>query len=199
MEPEKVFIFYSEHKQPEILDFYAEGIAYLKESEIDTDIVDIDEDKKKAREHDVITTPTIIVETNNETYSYLGLVDGMMHILTQDAYGMSVLHEIGFRDGKEVADRFEEEAGRNDIADAVTELDVESAEVATFDHDALTAELSLIPNDDEDQVKGVHNYVKAFLDGLFSELFDTSITIDEETCVLEGDDQCSMVISGNEK
>lgn len=200
MEPEKVFIFYSEHKQPEILDFYAEGIAYLKESEIDTDIVDIDEDKETAREHDVITTPTIIVKTNNETYSYLGLVDGMMHVLMQDAYGMSVLHEIGFREGKETVDRFaDDEDVRDDVADAVTELDVESADITTFDRDAQTVELALTPGADEEQLDGVHTYIKAFLNGLFSKLFDTSITIDEKTCVLEGDDQCSMVITGDDE
>jgi len=68
-----VRIFYSSTTEPELLVFYSDGISYLKDSNVDVQIIDISEEPDKAREFDVTTTPTVSVEKNGEIHKEFGV------------------------------------------------------------------------------------------------------------------------------
>ena len=70
-----VRIFYSSTTEPELMVFYSDGISYLQNSDVDVQIIDISEEPDKAREFDVITTPTVSVEKDGEIHKEFGVVD----------------------------------------------------------------------------------------------------------------------------
>ncbi len=77
----KVLIFYSSKTEPELLTFYADGLAYLKGHEIKMDVIDISEDMKKAKEFGVQSTPTVLIEMGGEViekYEVVGYLDGIL-------------------------------------------------------------------------------------------------------------------------
>ncbi|MBS3817833.1 MAG: hypothetical protein KGY76_09765 [Candidatus Thermoplasmatota archaeon] len=80
-EKPKVWIFYSSRTEPELLTFYADGLAYLKDHEIEMEVIDISEDTKKAKEFDVSSTPTVLIEKEGEVieeYEVISYLDGIL-------------------------------------------------------------------------------------------------------------------------
>ncbi len=69
-----VRIFYSSKTEPELLVFYADGISYLKDSDIDVKIIDVAEEPEEARKRDVNSTPFVLVEKNGEKQEEIGVV-----------------------------------------------------------------------------------------------------------------------------
>ncbi len=69
-----VRIFYSSTTDPELMVFYSDGISYLKDSDVELDIIDIAEEPEKAREFDITTTPTVLVEKDGEIHKEFGVV-----------------------------------------------------------------------------------------------------------------------------
>ena len=76
-----VWIFYSSTTEPELLTFYADGLAYLKDHNIGLEVIDISEDSKKAKEFGVTTTPTVLIEKNGvekERYEIVSYLNGVL-------------------------------------------------------------------------------------------------------------------------
>lgn len=69
-----VKIFYSSKTEPELLVFYADGISYLKDSDVDIRIVDTAEEPEEARKNEVSSTPVVMVEKNGEKQEEIGVV-----------------------------------------------------------------------------------------------------------------------------
>lgn len=69
-----VRVFYSSKTEPELLVFYADGISYLKDSDIDVKIIDIAEKPEEARKREVNSTPFVLVEENGEKQEEIGVV-----------------------------------------------------------------------------------------------------------------------------
>ena len=75
------WVFYSSRTEPELLTFYADGLAYLKDQGVELKIVDVAEDKEKAKEFDVRSTPTVILGRNGEElerYEVVSYLDGIL-------------------------------------------------------------------------------------------------------------------------
>ncbi|MFW5912814.1 MAG: hypothetical protein ACOCTL_05065 [Candidatus Hadarchaeota archaeon] len=78
----KVWIFYSPATEPELLAFYADGLAYLRDQEdIELEVVDIDESPGKTEEFDVKSTPTVLVEKAGEVIQREGVTSCLNGIL----------------------------------------------------------------------------------------------------------------------
>ncbi len=74
-------MFYSSKTEPELLTFYANGLAYLKEQEIDLEVVDTSEDKDKAKKYEIKTTPSVIIEKGEEIkkrYEVVSYLNGIL-------------------------------------------------------------------------------------------------------------------------
>lgn len=80
----KVWIFYSSKTEPELLVFYADGLAYLKDNDIEMKVVDIAEDPDTAREYDVTSTPTVLIEEEGEIEEEFGVVSYLNGILEKE-------------------------------------------------------------------------------------------------------------------
>ncbi len=77
----KVWIFYSSKTEPELLTFYADGLAYLKDHDIEMEVTDISEDSTKAKEFGVTITPTVLIEQEGEVieeYKVISYLDGIL-------------------------------------------------------------------------------------------------------------------------
>ncbi len=83
-EKPKVWIFYSSKTEPELLTFYADGLAYLKDHDIEMDVIDISEDAKKAKELGVSSTPTVLIEEEGEVKEQYEVVSYLNGILERD-------------------------------------------------------------------------------------------------------------------
>ena len=79
-----VRIFYSSMTEPEILVFYADGISYLEESDIDYEIIDVDEEPEIARKYKVKATPLVEIRTREGYYQRFGVVSYLKSILERD-------------------------------------------------------------------------------------------------------------------
>ena len=79
-----VWIFYSSKTEPELLTFYADGLAYLKDHGIRLEVIDISEDSKKAKEFDVKTTPTVLIEKGGEEQERYEIVSYLKGVLESD-------------------------------------------------------------------------------------------------------------------
>ncbi len=74
MNDKVVRIFYSSTTEPELLVFYSDGISYLKDSDVDVEIIDTSEEPEKAKEFDITTTPTVLVEKDGDIHKEFGIV-----------------------------------------------------------------------------------------------------------------------------
>lgn len=76
-----VWIFYSSKTEPELLTFYADGLAYLRQQDIEMKVIDISQDKEKTKEFEVKTTPTVIISRDGEElekYEVISYLDGIL-------------------------------------------------------------------------------------------------------------------------
>ncbi len=80
----KVWIFYSSRTEPELLTFYADGLAYLKDHEIGMEVIDISEDSEKAKEFGVTSTPTVLIEQEGEVIEEYEVISYLNGILERD-------------------------------------------------------------------------------------------------------------------
>lgn len=80
----KVWIFYSSKTETELLTFYADGLAYLRDQETELEIVDISENTNKAKKFDVKSTPTVLIEKEGKTKKLYEVVSYLNGILKKD-------------------------------------------------------------------------------------------------------------------
>lgn len=80
-EETSVWIFYSSKTEPELLTFYADGLAYLKDHDIEMEVVDVSKDSSKAKDFEVKSTPTVLLEEDGEVkerYEVVSYLDGIL-------------------------------------------------------------------------------------------------------------------------
>lgn len=192
----KVLIFYSSKSEPQLLDHYGDTLTYLQETDIEAEIIDVEEEKERAREHDVLSTPAVIVEREQETHRYIGIVDGLKPVLKEDIYGKTLLHQLGFKEGRRFArDHDLSDASKGVVKDALTSYlgeNITGLELTMFDPDDPAAELVVQPKAGEDT--GWHDTLEEFLGGVFTEVFDTGVMGAESECGLKDHDQCTFTV-----
>ncbi len=80
----KVWIFYSSSTEPELLTFYADGLAYLREQEIEMEVIDIAKEKEKAEKFEIKSTPTVLITENEEVIKRYQVVSYLRGILERE-------------------------------------------------------------------------------------------------------------------
>lgn len=198
----EVLIFYSSTTEPQLLDRYQESIAYLEESNIDTEVIDVAEKREQAQEHDVIATPTVIVRDGETEERHLGIIDGLKNVLEDDIYGQSLLHQIGFKEGREFAREHNlQGADRDTVEDTlhthVTAQGMQEVQLTAFDPEECTAEGTVTP-DPESESSIWHTKLEEFLGGVFTEVFNAGVMCAETQCADEGYDHCAFTVDQTE-
>ncbi|MDY6777053.1 MAG: hypothetical protein SVU32_00180 [Candidatus Nanohaloarchaea archaeon] len=198
----RVLIFYSSDEQPEILDFYEEALEYLDETGIENEVIDIAESAERARQHDILTTPAVVVESGDEVEKYTGIMEGLKDLLLDDLYGRSVLHEAGFKQGRQLAQEhglagLEDESKVEEVLNEFFTPGCDRVTLEAYDPDDQRARVALEPSD-SGHGKVVHEQFGAVLEGFFMEIFGTNDASEEAKCVREGDPHCEYVIKGVE-
>lgn len=179
MAERKVWIFYSSRTEPELLDFYSEGIEYLKQSDIDAEIVDITEDKDTAQEHGITATPVLLVKHGDETNKHFGVVSGLHQILQEDLYGRSILHKLGFKEGRDAAEGIDPDAEdaveqlEDAVASRLQDRDVTAVDIGTYRPSENTAEIAI--DIESEEASGDADDFRPFLGGAFTEVFGTGV------------------------
>lgn len=77
----KIWIFYSSETEPELLTFCADTLAYLRDQNIELEIIDTFQNTEKAKEFKVKSTPTLLTEQKGEIkerYKVTSYLDGML-------------------------------------------------------------------------------------------------------------------------
>lgn len=199
---ETVQIFYSSKTEPKLLDFYADSITYLKDSDIAFDIVDVEEDPERARKHDVVATPLVIVEQDGEEHRYFGIVDGLKRVLEDDLYGRSILHQLGFKEGRRFAKKHDLQDADSDRVEETLKSHLEQEgvdrfELTAFDPDKPVARGRVTPGTGESQ-RDWHGKLEEFLGGFFTEVFSTGVMGVETTCAKEGGEHCEFTVETQE-
>lgn len=80
----KLWIFYSSKTEPELLTFYADGLAYLKDQDIERKVVDVSESSEKVQEFEVKSTPTVLIEKGGEVMKRYEVVSYLNGILERE-------------------------------------------------------------------------------------------------------------------
>lgn len=76
-----VLVFYSSKTEPELLTFYADGLAYLKDQDIELEVIDVSEGSERANDFDVVSTPTVLLVKDGEVverYEVVSYLDGIL-------------------------------------------------------------------------------------------------------------------------
>ncbi len=198
-----VLIFYSSRTEPQLLDRYRDSISYLQDSDIETTVIDVVEEQERAREHDVIATPTVIVRDGNTEDRHLGIVNGLKDVLSNDIYGQSLLHRLGFKEGREFAREHDlHGADRKQVEDALhshlTTQGMKDVQVTGLDLEDCTAEGLFTPDEDSKKGQAWHAKLEEFLGGVFTEVFGTGVMGAETKCVDDGYDHCAYTIGKTE-
>ncbi|VVB76354.1 Uncharacterised protein [Candidatus Tiddalikarchaeum anstoanum] len=77
-----VKIFYSSTTEPTILKLYADGIDYLKNTNIKLELIDVTKNLEIAKKDGVFLTPTLIIQMEGKPEQrYIGLIGGFLNII----------------------------------------------------------------------------------------------------------------------
>jgi predicted hydrocarbon binding protein len=204
-----VLIFYSSNTEPGIIDFYRESLAYLKESNTKVTIIDVAHDTKKAIRYKIIATPTIVVQTGKKMVRHLGIVSGMKGILKQDLYGKSILHLLGFKEGRTIGKKMGKIKNKKQLEqklnDRLKMQGIEKVHLKLFDRKKHFARLSLVSDQAKIHKKSTDPIcfdIAACISGIFTEIFNTGAHFKETACIAEGRSECvfeTMSENGNKK
>lgn len=194
-----VLIFYSSTTEPRLLDLYRDSLIYLEESSVETEIIDVAEDRERAQENDVIATPTVIVRSDDTEERHIGILNGLKNVLENDLYGRAILHKLGFKEGRRFAqDHGLEDAEQDDIESALQHHLEEKAAVTVqlskFDKEKNIAEGLMKFEFDEDGTSAWHGKMEEFLGGVFTEVFGTGVMGVETECGKEGHEHCTFIV-----
>lgn len=200
----EVQLFYSGTKDLHILKQYQEGIAYLHEINANVQIIDVDKNPEKAEHFKIMATPALQIKTGGTVHRFIGLADGFKDLLMQDLQGKSVLHLLGFKQGRILGKTLKVDMSKKDeveqlLQERLSRRGIHKFKLQTYKpHDAY-AEASLIP----DELIEEHGKSKtpvcfenaAFLSGIFTELFNKEVTAEETQCMTQGYAKCMFKIS----
>jgi predicted hydrocarbon binding protein len=198
MAPKKeVWIFYSSETEPELPVVYAAGITYLHESDIKTHVIDVHQHPDVAEKFKILATPAIITKRGRTIHRFLGIVDGLHKLLSIDLGGKSVLHLLGFKDGRALAGRLRIPKQKKNIEEALKPLlaarGILHFKIIAFNASEHSIEVSLtseLPKQAGKRNALVCTPIAALLGGIFTELLNYGVTFKEKTCLSQGNSAC---------
>lgn len=199
-ETDQIWIFYSSSTEPNLPQHYSEGIAYLKETDIEAKLVDIHEEPMLAEEYNIKATPTIVIKKNDSIKRYIGVIDGLREFLKKDVYGLSVLHLTGFKEGRVQAKTWGI-AGLEDKTELEKVLNKEltSKGIYNFKIEGIGfeegyAKVTLNSDIEKDYKKRSDPCIEiaAYLGGIFTEVFEKGTHFAENTCEAHNNPCCEF-------
>ncbi len=200
-EKKEIWIFYSSQTEPDLIKFYSEGISYLQESKIKTHVIDINEKPKAASKYKVIATPVLIIKKGGEVKKYLGVVDGLKNILASDLYGISILHKLGFKEGRNFARKLrlsEETREMGEVlSQSLSSRGIVSFNLMEFNPKSVYARVKLVYDSSKIHTKSktdAKRELAAFLGGLFTEVFGVGVIARDKEYFDQGDNFCEFEI-----
>jgi len=195
---QEVLIFYSSYTDPDLLKNYAEGIAYLHDSGITTKVIDVAKHPELAEKHKIMATPTLRIKKGKQVHTYLGIVEGLKRLLFHDLHGKSILHLLGFKEGRELGQHIQF-TDRNqlekDLAQMLSRRGIKKLRLVKFDQKKNYAKLSMVSDLVKELKKSkspVCFEVVAFLGGIFTELFGRGVHFKEINCLCQGNPCCEF-------
>ena len=202
-EKQEVWVFYSGERESDLLRFYGEGIAYLHDSGIKTHTIDVMKNPELAEKHKIIATPVLLIKKDEEKHKYVGIIDGLKQLLMNDLYGLSVLHALGFKEGRQLARKLEL-AGRGEkreieqtLKENLGSRGIHDFTLLEFNLKKRYAKVSLKSEFAKEHWKSettVCMEISSFLGGIFTEIFDVGVLATEENCIAQGFDYCEFEI-----
>lgn len=187
-----VRVLYSSLTEPGFPEMYSDKFTYLREMGATVELVDVYENEEE--EADVAGTPVIIVTQDGETKRYFDVHKALRHMAAVDAYGQTILHKIGFEEGRRIGEKLDgnRETIRETLRDvlagrasqvSITEYRPEEADV--------TVEVTLKDPDPD----GECDDISAFLGGLFTAVFGDGVNVVQESCMRQGDSNCRFTVA----
>jgi predicted hydrocarbon binding protein len=196
---QEVWIFYSSETEPELPVVYAQGIQYLHESDIKTHVLDVHKHPELAEKHKIMATPVIIIEKGKEAHKILGVANGLRKLLTADFHGKSILHLLGFKEGRDIAKALKIPKKKQEIEKALksslNSRGISNFKLIKFDIKKNYARISLTSNLAKEHEKSktpVCFEVSALLGGVFTEIFEKGTHFKELKCTAKGNDCCKF-------
>ena len=105
----EVQLFYSGARELDILNLYEEIIAYLREKNMNFQIIDVDTCPNKTDYLKIIQTPILRIKMSDGEHRYIGLADGFKQLFINDLQGKSILYRLGFKEGRLLAEKLQVE------------------------------------------------------------------------------------------
>jgi predicted hydrocarbon binding protein len=194
---QEVWVFYS--SEVEFPDAYALGIDYLHDSDIKTNIVDVRKHPELAEKHKILATPAILVKKGNEFHKFLGVKDGLTNLLSADLEGISILHSLGFREGRDLGKGLTAPKKRGkieaELKSALIPQGISNFKLVEFDVNKHHAKISLSSDLAKRHKKSKAPEcfdISALLGGIFTEVFDKGTHFREMKCMSQGNDFCEF-------
>jgi predicted hydrocarbon binding protein len=194
---QEVWIFYSSESEPELPAVYDQGIQYLQESDIKTHIIDVHKRPELAEKYKIIATPVIIIKKGKEFHKFVGVVDGLRKLLTADFYGKSILHLMGFKEGRVLASRLrlpkEKKKIETSLKSQLREKGISNFKLLEFDLKKNYVKISLTSDLAKEHGKSrtpVCYEIASLLGGIFTEIFGNGMHFEELKCISQGNDFC---------
>lgn len=200
----EVKLFYSGKRESNILKQYEEGINYLHEIDANVQIIDVDKNPEKAEQFKIMATPALQIKTRDTTHKFIGLTDGFKQLLMQDLQGKSVLHLLGFKQGRMLGKTLKVDIkNRSEVEQLLRERlsrrGISKFKLENYRPNDAYAEASLIPDElieEHGKSKTPAGFrIAAFLGGIFTELFNKEVTAEETQCMTQGYEKCMFKIS----
>ena len=200
----EVKLFYSSKRELNVLKQYEEGINYLHEINANVQIIDVDKNPEKAEQFKIMATPALHIRTNLTNQSFIGLSDGFKQLLIQDLQGKSILHLLGFKEGRALGRTLKVDVkNRNEVEQLLKERlslrGIYKFKLEIYKPNDAYAEVSLIPDEmveEHGKTKTPAGFkIAAFLGGIFTELFKKEVIAEETSCKKQGYEKCIFKIS----
>jgi predicted hydrocarbon binding protein len=202
---QEVWIFYSSETEPELPVVYAQGIQYLHESNIKTHVLDVYRHPELAEKHKIMATPVIIIKKGKDIHKFVGVADGLRKLLSADLHGKSVLHFIGFKEGRDLGKKLKFPKKKQELEKALksslSSRGISNFKLMEFDIKKNYAKISLasdLAKEHEKRKEPVCFEVSAMLGGIFTEIFEMGTHFKEIKCIAQGNGCCEFEIMGGE-
>lgn len=197
-EKQEVWIFYSSETEPNVPKLYSEGIAYLHETEIKTHVIDIDKRPELVEKHKIIATPTVLIKKGTVSHKYFGIAKGLKKLLMNDLYGKSILHILGFKEGRELGKKIRfvnVNQLEKELKTLLSRKGIKKFRILKFNKEKKYVKVNLVSGivrECEKDKTPVCFEIAAFLGGIFTEIFDMGIHFKEIKCMAQGYDCCEF-------
>jgi predicted hydrocarbon binding protein len=187
---QEVWIFYSSETGPDIPDAYAQGIEYLHDSNVKTNIVDVRKHPELEEMHKILATHVMLIKKGKESHKFVGVKDSMTKLLNRDLVGKSILHSLGFRKGRDLAKNLKFPKKKleleNVLKSASSPRKINNFTLMEFEVNKNHARIRFTSNlakELEETKAPVCSEISAMLGGFFTEIFNKGTHFRETKCI----------------